>query len=88
MSRNLNDAILVKKQTKQKLFTYLPHNFSKRNDVIENESPLSAILSAFIRSCLIGHFALKHRRCTFDWVSSPDRVVRSIQVTARKSQAA
>lgn len=40
------------------------------------------------KSCLTGFCALKHNRATLVAVSSPERVVKSIQVTARRSQAA
>ena len=40
------------------------------------------------KSCLTGFCALKHNRATLVAVSSPERVVKSMQVTARRSQAA
>lgn len=50
--------------------------------------PLSCMSKAFSRSSLMGCFALKHSLWTFEGVSSPERVVRSMQVTAFSSQAA
>jgi len=50
--------------------------------------PLSCMSKAFSRSSLMGCFALKHSLRTFEGVSSPERVVRSMQVTAFSSQAA
>src|SRR3989441_11710673 len=49
---------------------------------------MSLAPSAASRSGRTGLFALAHRRSTLVGVSSPWRVVRSMQVIARKSQAA
>src|SRR5438067_12208018 len=49
---------------------------------------MSVAPSAASRSGRTGLFALAHRRSTLVGVSSPWRVVRSMQVIARKSQAA
>ena len=50
--------------------------------------PRSCTSMAFSKSGLTGFLALKHNLFTLVRVSSPDRVVRSIHVTALSNQAA
>src|ERR1700730_17488447 len=49
---------------------------------------ISVTPKASSKSCLTGDFALAHSRCTFPSVSSPESVVRSMQVIAFSNQAA